>query len=207
MSSEPPSSPPPPGSTLEEELLDGMVLAATAADDRDGALAAPGLTPALARTWAARLDALSRLDTDARRAEVRRLAGRLRPIAPSADLPVRARAILASSVPRALGRKWASQAPPVRRGLRIDPSLKATLRRLAGPTNRDAEAQELDAAKDADPRLSPWAEPLAQGADPARVLGALALGAAGDTVGDSRSRSWRRIGAELKLVWESPWRE
>jgi len=189
------------------DLLDGMVLAATTADDQDGAEATPGLAPSLAAAFEARTVALSKLGTEPRHAEVRRMAARLGAVDPRADLPARARAILAGSLPRALGRKWASQAPPVRRGFRVDPGLKATLRRLAGATDQAAHARELDAAEGADPRLKVWAERLANGADPARVLGALALGAAGDLVGDARSRPWRRIGAELKLAWESPWRK
>jgi len=193
--------------SISEDLLDGMALAAAVADDRDGADAAPGLAPGLAHSFVERAAALSALDPEDRHAEVRRLASRLRRIDPSAELPVRARALLASSLPRTLARKWAAQAPPVRRGFRTDPALKATLRKLAGPMDPAAHVKEVDAAPTADPRLRPWADKIARGEDVERVLGALALGAAGNPVGDAVSRPWRQIGAELNFVWESPWQE
>jgi len=94
----------------------------------------------------------------------------------------------------------------VRRSFSLHPTLRATLRRLAQPSADDAADAERAAAEGADPRLRPWAERLAD--DPEgvlRVLGALALGAAGDRVGDATSRPWRRLGAELASVWEAAW--
>lgn len=187
-------------------FLDGMLLAATAADDRAGEMATAGLAPGLAEALRARARELSARPSEARRDEVRRLAGELRAIASSADLPPAARSILAPALPRELGRRWAASAPPVRRGFRVHPALRATLRRYAKPAAADARAKELTAAEDADPRLAPWAERLAAHEEPERVLGALALGVRGDTVGDATSNPWRRIGAELASVWESAWR-
>lgn len=188
-------------------LLDGLTLAATVAADRSGALATPGLAAPLAEGLASRLRDLGVLDSAGRRAEVRRLAGALVDVPEDADLPPRAKAILAKDVPRAAGRRWAESAPPVRRGYRVPQGLKATLRRLAAPGDPGAETAEREAAADADPRLEPWARELAlDGADEARVLGALSLGAKGVAGGDTTSRTWRQIGAELALAWEAPWR-
>ncbi|MCB9593212.1 MAG: hypothetical protein H6719_10810 [Sandaracinaceae bacterium] len=187
-------------------FLDGMLLAATAADDRGAAQARPGLAAGLSRALEARASRLEALDADARRAEVRRLAGGLRAIDESAELPARARAILAPALPLPVGRKWAAHAPPVRRGFRVHPDLKATLRRFAEPCDPGARAAELEAAASADARLHRWVERCGPGESPERVLGALALGASGDTRGDATSNPWRRIGAELAAVWESPWR-
>lgn len=188
-------------------FLDGMLLAATVAGDRDGAAAGPGLAPGLARRLAERLGALAAKPTDARREEVRRIAGELRAVAPSAELPPAARAILAPGLPRELGRRWAANAPPVRRGYRVHPALRATLRRLAGPSDPSARAKELAAADAPDERLRAWAARLTgPGDEPERVLGALALGGRGERIGDATSRRWRAIGAELASVWEAPWR-
>ncbi|MBX3273579.1 MAG: hypothetical protein KF729_25165 [Sandaracinaceae bacterium] len=187
-------------------FLDGLLLAATVAGDRDGGLARAGLAPGPARGLAERSAALAALDAEARRDEVRRLAGSLRAIALDAALPVAARAILAPALDREAGRRWTEGASPVRRGFRAPPALRATLRRFATPADPSAHARELDAAEDADPRLAAWAPRLAEGADVARVTGALALGARGELRGDAASSRWRRIGAELASVWESPWR-
>ncbi|MEZ4339422.1 MAG: hypothetical protein R3B82_22595 [Sandaracinaceae bacterium] len=187
-------------------FLDGMLLAATAADDPSGERAAPGLAPGLAAAFAARAAELSARTSEARRDEIRRLAGELRAIAPSAELPPAARAILAPALPRELGRRWAASAAPVRRGFRVHPALRATLRRFATPASVDARAEELEAAATADPRLVPWGARWSRGEEPERVLGALALGARGETVGDATSNPWRAIGAELAAVWESAWR-
>ena len=209
--------------SLSQGLLDGMVLAATIQDDAGGERALPGLADGLARALRERTEALAESDSTTRRSAIRDITGRLRAVAQSAQLPTRARAILAPEMPRAIGRKWASQAPPVRRGFRVAPALRATLRRLATPTDPAAHAEELSFAEHADRRLRPWAERLAQeeNQDPARVLGALGLGAqpksrpCGDAptdqpvrgqYGDQNSNRWRQIGAELAMVWESAWR-
>ena len=161
----------------------------------------------LAEALASRLRDLGALDSAGRRAEVRRLTGALVEVPVDADLPARAKAILAKDVPPTVGRRWAEDAPPVRRGYRVPHGLKATLRRLAEPADADAEAVERAAAADADPRLGRWAREIAlDGADEARVLGALSLGAQGAAGGDDRSRTWRRIGAELALAWGASWR-
>ncbi len=187
-------------------FLDGMLLAATAADDPSGAAALAGLAPGLARALRARALELAARPTEARREEISRLAGELRAVDPAAELPPAAQPILAAALPRDVGRRWAASAPPVRRGFRVHPALRATLRRFAYPSKPGAEDAELAAAETADPRLRPWAARLAGREEPARVLGALALGATGDLRGDADSARWRRIGAELASVWGSPWR-
>jgi hypothetical protein len=190
-----------------------MTLAATAREDRDGAAAAGGLSPDLGAALAGRLEALAQLDRTRRRAEVRRLAASLRRVPSDAALPPRAAALLATHVPREVGQRWLAGAPRIRRGFSASASLRASLRRLAAPADPAAETDERAAAArvDADApahaaRLRGWAARLARGADEARVLGALALGAAGADGGDARSRPWRRIGRELARAWEAPWR-
>lgn len=195
----------PPGVT--PGFVDGMLLAATATGDREGSAAGPGLAPGLAGALDAHAAAVAELPTPARRARIRALAASLRAVDPAADVPPRVRGLLAAAVDREVGRRWAAEAPPVRRGYSLHPTLKATLRRLAQPSADGAAEAERAAAAHADPRLRPWAEHLADDpGDATRVLGALALGAAGDRVGDATSHPWRRIGAELAEVWEAAWR-
>lgn len=186
-----------------------MVLAAMVHDDRTGNACLAGLAPGLARALRARLDALAALSRAARHREVRTLVGELTRVPADADAPPRALAILAPDAPRAVARRWAADAPPVRRGFRVTRGLKATLRRLAAPGNPHAREEELAAAARLEPamreRLWRWAE-LLGGGDAERALGALALGAEGHLAGDARSWRLRAIGRELAEVWEGGWR-
>lgn len=207
---------------MRDAFLDGMMLAATALDDRDGSAARAGLSEPLAAALGARLESLGARDETQRRREVRRLAGTLRRVPEDADLPARAAALLAADVPREVGRRWAASAPKVRRGFAPQAALKTTLRRLAASADpRAADAERAAAAHLDDPardapdddaarreaRLRAWAERLSPGEDdPMRVLGALALGARGEGGGDGTSRGWRRVGRELARVWEATWR-
>lgn len=186
-------------------FIDGLVLAAFTTDDSDGASVRGGLAPGLARALEERLQALAGLERAERRAQVGTLADRLRPVRGNASLPARAAAILATEVPLELGRAWAAGAPKVRRGFRVSPPLKATLRRLALPSSPGAQSAERAAAATDDERLARWAPHL--DADIERVRGALVLGARGDEAGDDRSRAWRRVGAELAEIEDAAWRE
>lgn len=196
-------------------FVDGMVLAATATEDRDGSAAA-GLGSALATRLRERMAALEAMDRTGRRAHVRRIASGLTAIAPSAALPPRAAAILAADLPRADRGPIAREAPEVRRGFRVTAGLKATLRRLAALDDPGAAERERAAALEdgVDEALQRWAPRLAHGADEARVVGALSLGSKAareaSATGDTISRPWRRIGAELAearaIRSERPWR-
>lgn len=188
-------------------FFDGMALAATAQGDRDGAGARGGLAPSLAEPFEARMRSLAALDRTQRRREVKRLAEQRRAVAEDADLPPRARALLAADVPKEVGRAWLA-ASPVRPGFRVTPGLKATLRRLAAPAEPDAVADEEAAAARAEAHvhaaaLRRFAQKLG---GERRVLGALLLGAERRLGGDATSRAWRRIGHELRVAWEGPWR-
>lgn len=208
---------------MSPRFLDGMVLAATAADDRAGAAGVVGLSSALGTALEAAMTEMAALDRSARRARVHRLTAALRAVPTDASPPPAVRALLAVDMPPEIGRAWAASAAPVRRGFRLGAALRATLRRLAAPTTEGAEAAERAAAAELTERaperhrerLTVWATRLAVGADPARVLGALVLGAAsaspdvaspgvalpGAGLGDGTSRPWRRIGRELGLAW------
>ena len=190
---------------MDARFIDGLVLAAIVADQPSSGVASGGLAPGLERALRARLDALAGLGREERREEVTRLAASVRPIDARAALLPRAGAILASDVPKELGRKWVAHAPPVRRGFRVSAPLKATLRRLAVPSNRRVERNEREAASRATQTQIAWASRL--GADEERIRGALVLGAEGDRVGDAISNPWRRIGSELAEVEGAAWRD
>lgn len=188
-------------------FVEGMCLAATIAEDRDGGSAGPGLSARLREALEEALAAQRARDRGERRAEVARWAEALKRVDPETDLPPRALALVAGDAPPRVGRAWAKEAAPVRAGYAAGRGLRTTLRRLAGPSDPEAAAKEREAARSMpEPRRARWA-PLASalGGDPERVLGALALGASGDLRGDACSRSWRRIGRALDEAEEAGW--
>lgn len=189
-------------------FVDGLVLAATVQEDRRLTSVGPGLAPGLERALADRLAKLAALSREARHREIRRLVRQRIAVPTNADLPPRAALILAGDVPREIGRRWAARASEVRRGYQVPHSLRSALRRLAQPSSANAAAEERAAAPRAD-ALPPSrrARVLAIAAHHGeRALGALVLGIEGREGGDPTSRKLRRIGRELALIWESPWR-
>lgn len=111
---------------------DGFALAATVLEDAGADRARAALAPETAEVWLETARRLEARDHGARRAEVRRLVGAVR-VAPdaSADLPPRALGLLAAEVPREVGARWMTGAPPPRRGFVASPALRDALRRLA----------------------------------------------------------------------------
>ncbi|MDH5490950.1 MAG: hypothetical protein OEY14_03160, partial [Myxococcales bacterium] len=91
---------------------------------------ASALCPGPRSTLEQRWQRMSALPPEASRAELGTIVRRLRPpLRP--ELPIaRARGILAIEAPPALGRAWMADAPRPRRGHRLPPGLRATLRRL-----------------------------------------------------------------------------
>jgi hypothetical protein len=129
--------------------LDGLVLAATVRSDRSGEHARRGLTAELADTLERRLAALRALDGKARERAIAALAAGLAPdVDPEAPMPLRAAAILAADVPRAIGARWLERAPLPRPGFRAPAALRATLRdrarRTAEPATEDREQADAD---------------------------------------------------------------
>ena len=188
-------------------FIDGLLYAALASDDRRAAI--ERLEPELADALSERLDAYEAGDRSARRAELAEIAARLSTISPDAELPERARAILAPDVePAEAGARWLSPSAKPRPGFIASPSLRRTLRAFAKPSEPNAAERErateqkLDATRrDA---LRRWAEPIANGHDLARVIGALYLGCEtatrgidAEVGGDSTSRPWRTIGRDI----------
>ncbi|MGE0790661.1 MAG: hypothetical protein AB7S26_33615 [Sandaracinaceae bacterium] len=191
-------------------FLDGLCLAATIASDRDGSKVSRGLSPGLSRALDAALTEARERGT---KTEVARWAASIAPVGTEPDLWPAALAILAPDVPRALGASWARAAPPVRRGFRVEPALRATLRRRAGAPDPDARSAEREAGRallasdpdgDHNHRCVAIAASLAT-ADVERAVGAVALGARGDGGGDAVSRGWRRAGVALRLAEEAGW--
>lgn len=129
------------------ELIDGMVLAATARADRGAREALPGLAPGLARALADRIAELDAMTRSARHTRVKEIVERMASVPTDAQLPPRARAILAPDLPRELAVAWSRGAPRVRRGFRVNRAIKLLLRRLAqgAPT----EAQEIELVRSA----------------------------------------------------------
>jgi hypothetical protein len=139
-------------------MQDGLALAAAAHDDRGAARAAPGLVASVADHAMHVARALAGRPRDARRQWIRTVLERrtsptdvapalrggalLDDVAPAlrggatlrADLsaaPARARALLAASVPLALGRSWLAAAPLPRPGYVPDRGLLVVLHALA----------------------------------------------------------------------------
>lgn len=123
----------------EGGALDGFLLAATAHDDDGAAAAAPGLAPSVAVVATTAAAAWAELTPKTRRAAVRAYAASLEPTPDGVGLSPRARALLASTVPRALGAAWLAEAPRPRKGYRPAPGLAKTLARFAGPAAGDEQ--------------------------------------------------------------------
>lgn len=192
-------------------FVDGLVLAATIHDDRQLDAVGAGLAPGLARTLAERLAAFGRLTREERHDEVRAIVGQLAPVPVDAVLPPRVALILAGSVPRSVGRKWAEGAPEVRRRFRVSRGLKRTLRHLAAPAAPPGVAEEERAAARRAEGLEPSRAAVLRAIadrhdDRERALGALILGVEGSAGGDDSTRRLRRTGRELACIWDRPWR-
>ena len=120
------------GSTWSAQRQQGFALAAAAHDDRAGERALPGLARDVAASACADARKVAQLDRAARRRWVRDLLG----AQPALELrsagtrPARALALLASEVPRDIGRSWLAAAPALRAGYVPDPRLLALLRAL-----------------------------------------------------------------------------
>ncbi|MFK7985296.1 MAG: hypothetical protein AB8I08_04625 [Sandaracinaceae bacterium] len=194
---------------MSDAWLEGMMLAAIIAEDERGEAVQAGLATSPRQALQGGLTTLAKSPRDARREHVAAMAAALRHVDPAAEVPVSAARLLASEVPREVGRAWMSSAAPVRRGYRAPPALKSTLRRCAGVAEAHAERDEHRAAEAIDVAFSPaqaaslrrWAGQLAGGRPAKRVLGALALGAQSGLGGDALTRDLRRIGAALDRVW------
>jgi hypothetical protein len=128
------------GSTWSAQRQQGFALAAAAHDDRAGERALPGLARDVAAGACALARGVAQLDRAARRRWVRDLLVARAPLDLSsvATHPARARALLASEVPREIGRAWLAAAPAPRAGYVPGPRLLALLRALR--TSRDDEA-------------------------------------------------------------------
>lgn len=127
-------------------MVEGFVLAASLHGDRLGERSLGAVRPhegAIVRSALERLDSLA---PEARRQLLRRIVAPLRRApAADADLPARARAILASDVDRRTGEKWLSNAPAPRRGFRPDRGLRRLLRHLAvSPSLDDPQVREKE---------------------------------------------------------------
>jgi hypothetical protein len=124
-------------STWSAQRQQGFALAAAAHDDRAGERALPGLARDVVSEAVAYARGLAQLDRVERRRWVRDLLGSR----PALDLrsagtrPARALALLASEVPRELGRSWLAAAPAPRAGYVPDPRLLALLRALCAATD------------------------------------------------------------------------
>jgi hypothetical protein len=111
--------------------LDGFMLAAVVRDDRDPPF--DRLGPGLRDEARARFEELQAAERHIRRARVTAIADELRPAllpadAVGAETSARLRAILATEVPRAVGRRWLADGPPPRRGYVVPPGLRESLR-------------------------------------------------------------------------------
>jgi hypothetical protein len=124
-------------------MVEGYVLAATAADERRTS----GLCEQAAERVAARLDSLAAMPPEARRAEVRAIAGRLAatPDAVSEPLPPRAAGLLVG----------AANAPMPRRGFIAPPGVREAIRRAA---QRTPPREERAAREQRELRGEPWPE-------------------------------------------------
>lgn len=114
-------------------IREGFALAAAAHSDRGAALARAGLCTSIVEhaTTVAREQAAG--DSAARRNWLRSLVPS--PAVPRADvtgIPLRARGLLAKSVPADVGRRWLAAAPLPRPGYVPDTELLALLHKLAG---------------------------------------------------------------------------
>lgn len=115
-----------------EQARQGFALAATIADDRDGEIAAAGLTPSAAEELCGVAAQLARLAPDERRRKVKEIAALLlAPLPRAPDLPPRALALLAAEVDRETGRRWIEASPPPRPGLEPDLGVKTLVRLVA----------------------------------------------------------------------------
>jgi hypothetical protein len=112
----------------------GLLLAAQLAGDRGAVAALPALASALAQRVCERAAALDALTPEARAEALRAVALRLRAVSlgRAAQLPLRARALLAPEVPRVLGVAWEREAPLVRRGFAVSAGVRAAVRAAAG---------------------------------------------------------------------------
>jgi hypothetical protein len=116
-----------------KKSVQGFTIAALIADDPEALLAKPGLVPEVADSLTRICKELAVVDLDARRKQVSRLASLLSPTLPDqVALAPRAQALLSRTVSKRVGRKWLSDAPPVRPGFKPEPGLIALLRRIAG---------------------------------------------------------------------------
>jgi hypothetical protein len=128
-------------------MQEGLALAAAAHDDRGAARAAPGLVASVADQAMHVARALASQPRDARREWIRMvLESRPTPIDTAPALrgdavltgtaPARALALLAGSVPLALGRSWLAAAPLPRPGYVPDRGLLVVLHALAARAPR-----------------------------------------------------------------------
>ena len=197
------------GSVLSTAFLDGLVFAAIVQDDRHGPTASRGLAPKVGAALRERLRELDALTRAQRHEVVRALVAKLVAIPTDAELPPRAALILAPSVPREVGRRWAANAPEVRRGFRVTRAVKSVLRHLAAPAGVDSSAEERKAAgrvAELSPDRAAAVLRVAAQHGGERAIGALMLGVEGHEGGDEATRRLRRIGRELALVWGAEWR-
>lgn len=126
--------------------VEGFVLAALCRGE-SATVAAKHLPTTLAASVQELALALEAMERTAKDGWMRRVLANRAAIGQGAfALPARARALLATEVPRERGRRWLDGAPPPRRGYRPDPRLKRLLRALASQP-RDADAEELEHAE------------------------------------------------------------
>lgn len=132
--------------------VEGFLLAATVAEDDSVESARHGLAARPAAQVSGAAERLRAMDGSARRSEVRRIAAILRePPAADAQVPPRARALLAREMPRDIGRLWLAAAPPPRRGFVAAPALRDVLRRAARcsrPHDEATAARERGAGRE-----------------------------------------------------------
>ncbi len=118
--------------------VDGFLLASTVADVDAADVARAGATQPVSARIRERAAALQAVDPSERRTRLRQIAAMLRePTSADAQMPARARALLAREMPRDVGRIWLLTAGPVRRGFGAGPGLRDVVRRTARQARPD----------------------------------------------------------------------
>lgn len=124
-----------------DAMREGFALAATVAHDPTASQVRRGLTHEAREPLDDMLRDLAQMKASDRRARIAAIAARMSPLPPvNLRASPRARALLASTVPRPVGTAWLREGPPLRAGYVPPVGLIAALRRAASARGKRAPA-------------------------------------------------------------------